>query len=383
MNTALTTGLSTGVTAEQLREHIDSAQIPALVMLTAHVTGDTSVLRPEWHPHRPSLPLSGLAPEQEAEARALCLQKLTPFLEGQQDWAEYPSDELRPQLVDWLMGEENADARYLSQVAFTSNQGDPRAPQWNLETIAPDSSLSAVVIGAGFSGLLVALRLKQAGVPFTIIEKGTGIGGTWWENTYPDCRTDVRSHIYTYSFRQRNWETHYGRQDKIQEYLHNFAKDNGLIEHMVFGTEVTKAAWDEQAKSWTLQTRDLNGSEDSISSRIVVSAVGQLNRPSIPNLPGLETFTGPKVHSAEWDHDLDFTGKNVAVIGTGASALQFAPAVAKVANKVTIFQRSAPWLRPTPVLRQEVAAGERWLLENLNQYRAFYRYSIFLPRLIE
>lgn len=382
MNTALTTGLSTGVTAEQLREHIDSAQIPALVMLTAHVTGDTSVLRPEWHPHRPSLPLSGLAPEQEAEARALCLQKLTPFLEGQQDWAEYPSDELRPQLVDWLMGEENADARYLSQVAFTSNQGDPRAPQWNLETIAPDSSLSAVVIGAGFSGLLVALRLKQAGVPFTIIEKGTGIGGTWWENTYPDCRTDVRSHIYTYSFRQRNWETHYGRQDKIQEYLHNFAKDNGLIEHMVFGTEVTKAAWDEQAKSWTLQTRDLNGSEDSISSRIVVSAVGQLNRPSIPNLPGLETFTGPKVHSAEWDHDLDFTGKNVAVIGTGASALQFAPAVAKVANKVTIFQRSAPWLRPTPVLRQEVAAGERWLLENLNQYRAFYRYSIFLPRLI-
>lgn len=382
MNTTITSTSAPSITLAELTEHIESAQIPALVMLTAHVTGDTSVLKDEWRPTLPKLPLSGISAEEEAKARALCLELLAPHLANQAEWAEEPNDEMRQALAIWLMGGVNEDALTLSKVAFTSNEGDPRAPKWNLQDVAPDSGLSATVIGTGFSGLLAALRLKQAGVPFTIIEKSMGVGGTWWENTYPDCRTDVRSHIYTYSFRQFNWETHYGRQDRIHNYLHNFAADNGLLEHVVFGTEVTAAKWNEETSTWLLETKDLNGNVGSVTSRTVVSAVGQLNRPSIPNLPGLDSFTGPKVHSAKWDHDLDFTNKKVAVIGTGASALQFAPAVAKVASKVTIFQRSAPWLRDTPVLRQEVASGERWLMDKLNQYRAFYRFSIFLPRLI-
>ena len=270
----------------------------------------------------------------------------------------------------------------MSEVAFIPNNTDPRQPEWKLADIDPDTALDAVVIGAGFSGLLAGLRLKQAGVPFKIIEKSHDVGGTWWENTYPDCRTDVRSHIYTYSFTQHDWETHFGRQDKIHGYLHQFAADNGLLEHMVFGTEVTATRWNEETNSWTLETKTAQGLGETIESKIVVSAVGQLNRPSIPNLEGIDTFKGPIVHSAQWDHSIDFTGKKVVVIGTGASALQFAPAVAKVAEQVTIFQRSAPWLRSTPVLRQEIEDGERWLLNNLNQYRAYYRFSIFLPRVI-
>ena len=378
-----TTGtLAETLTIEDLRANIDSAQTPALIMLTAHVTSDISVLKDEWRPNLRALPSSGLSPEADAAARELCLGLLEPFLPEQHSWAETLDDSVRIAISNWLMGAVNEDALTLSKVAFTSNTGDPRAPQWTLDDIAPGSGLTATVIGTGFSGLMAALRLKQAGVPFTIIEKSTGVGGTWWENTYPSCRTDVRSHIYTYSFRQHNWETHFGRQDKIHDYLHNFAADNGLLEHVAFGVEVTKAVFNEDTQTWTLETKDLNGNVATHESSIVISAVGQLNRPSIPNLPGLDSFTGPKVHSARWDHDLDFTGKKVAVIGTGASALQFAPEVAKVAAKVTIFQRSAPWLRQTPVLRQDVPAGERWLMDRLNQYRAFYRFSIFLPRLI-
>lgn len=366
---------------EALRAHLTSADLPALIMLTAHVTGDTSVLREEWRP-APLYAPGGATEEEAAIARARCLELLAPHLATQGQWPERPSAQMIKDLSTWLLRSETEDSRALAEISFISNEGDPRAPQWSVDEIAPDTGMNAVVIGAGFSGLLAGLRLKQAGVPFKIIDKSNGIGGTWWENTYPDCRTDVPSHIYTYSFRQHDWETHFGRQHKIQEYLHDFAADNGLLEHMVYGTEVTATVWDEETDTWTLHTRTTDGAEGTTEARVIVSAVGQLNRPSIPEIEGRELFNGPAVHSAEWDHDVDFTNKRVVVIGTGASALQIAPAISKVAEHVTIVQRSAPWLMPMPILRQEIDAGARWLMNNLNQYRAFYRYSLFLPRVI-
>ena len=374
--------LDRALTEDALRAQIDSALTPALLMLTAHVTGDAGVLRTEWKPNRATLPASGLAPETDAEIRAFCLKRLAPYLSSQRDWAASPDDSVRESMCTWLMDVDIEDAQALAAVAFTPDGCDPRGPEWNLDEIAPDSGLSAVVIGAGFSGLLAGLRLKQAGVPFTILEKSTNVGGTWYENSYPDCRTDVRSHIYTYSFVPHDWVTHFGRQQAIHEYLYNFAAKNGLLEHISFGTEVTATRWDESTNTWTIDTRTSDGVVGSAEAQIVVSAVGQLNRPMIPAVDGLETFTGPVMHSAEWDHSIDFAGKRVVVIGTGASALQFAPKIAKEAEHVTIFQRSAPWLRSTPVLRQEIDPGERWLLTNLKHYRAYYRFSIFLPRLI-
>lgn len=376
------------VSAQDLSLHLEHAQVPALVMLTVHITGDTSLLRDKWRPVLAGLPFSGLDEATEAAARQACYDALVPHLDDQQNWPLEPSAELREQMVNWLMGERAdeaqaiADAQAMSEVAFAANGHDPRAQQWNLQSINPDSTISAVVIGTGFSGLLAALRFKQAGVPFRILEKNRDVGGTWWENQYPNCRTDVPSHIYTYSFVQEDWETHFGLQEKIHNYLHNFAKDFGLWEHIEFGTEVTHAAWSDEDNTWTVTTKTADGDEQTIDTTLLVSAVGQLNRPSIPNIPGLDTFNGPVIHSAQWDHEIDFTGKKVVVVGTGASALQFAPAVAQVAEQVTIFQRSAPWLRPSPTLRQPVGDGERWLLNNLYQYRAYYRYSIFLPRLV-
>ncbi len=382
MKNLLETAPADVVTAEELRTHLGSASVPALVMLTVHVTGDTSLLREEWRPVVPGQPDSGRSAEVEDDARRICFEALVPHLNRQQEWDTEPSDELREQITTWLVGGPVEDALALSKVSFVPNNSDPRKPQWTLDEVAPDSALNAVIIGTGFSGLLAGLRFKQAGVPFTILEKNDNVGGTWWENTYPDCRTDVPSHIYTYSFVQSDWPTHFGRQSLIHDYLHRFAVDNGLIDHIEFGHEVTAATWNEDSQTWRVESTTAEGEEKIFDSSVVVSAVGQLNKPSYPNIEGIDSFQGETLHSARWDHDVDFTGKRVAVIGTGASALQFAPPIARVCDEMTIFQRSAPWLKKTPVLRQDIDPGERWLLTHLHQYRAYYRYSIFLPRVV-
>ena len=271
---------TTQVSEEELAAHLESAQVPALIMLTAHVTGDTSVLRDDWRPNLRALPSSGLDAETEAAARARCFELLAPFLPTQNTWDSVPSEELRLAMSTWLMGAPVEDALAMSEVAFIPNNTDPRQPEWKLDEIAPDTALNAVVIGAGFSGLLAGLRLKQAGVPFKIIEKSHDVGGTWWENTYPDCRTDVRSHIYTYSFTQHDWETHFGRQDKIHGYLHQFAADNGLLEHMVYGTEVTATRWNEDTNSWTLETKTAQG----VGETIEATRRGQCRGPAQPPL---------------------------------------------------------------------------------------------------
>lgn len=168
----------------------------------------------------------------------------------------------------------------------------------------------------------------------------------------------------------------------ILDYLKDFAKHYGLNEHIRFGTEVANAKWDDESQHWTVSTADATGRTDTEVFHAVVSAVGQLNRPNIPNIPGIDTFEGSAFHSAQWDHSVDLTGKRVVVIGSGASALQFAPAVAKTADQVTIVQRTPPWLFPTEELRRDIGEGERWLLRHLPMYRAYYRFTIFLPRIV-
>ncbi len=368
-------------TLDEVRSHIEAATTPALLMLVAHVTGDVTVLREEWRPDPALLPHGGLDPAEERRVREFCLARLAGHLESPEPWPTRPNSEVLEAIGAWSLGPGVAQAARLLDAAFVPDGTDPRAPRWTLEDEAPDRTLRAAIIGAGISGLLAGLRMKQAGIPFTIFEKGTNVGGTWWDNTYPDCRTDVHSHIYTYSFFPHDWPSYFSRQHVIHGYLRRFAEEHGLIEHIAFGTEVTDASWHDRTSTWRLSTSG-DGVDSTHEFEVLVSAVGQLNRPLVPEIEGLDGFRGPAFHSAEWDHTVDFAGKRVAVIGTGASALQFVPALAGTAERLTVFQRSAPWLMPTPELREDIADGERWLLRNLPLYRAYYRFSIFLPRAI-
>ncbi|WP_171235699.1 NAD(P)/FAD-dependent oxidoreductase [Ruegeria sp. HKCCA6837] len=201
-----------------------------------------------------------------------------------------------------------------------------------------------LIIGAGFSGLTMALEARKRGLSdIAVLEKADDIGGTWRENTYPGVACDVPSHLYSMATHPNpHWSRAYAGGAEIQAYLKGVAQREGLYDLCHFGQELKAAKWD--GARWQVETMD----GQSWSARFLVSAIGALHHPSIPDLPGADGFPGPCFHSAQWDHDVDLTGKRVAVVGTGASAVQFVPEIAKLARHVTIFQRSAPYVMPRP-----------------------------------
>jgi cation diffusion facilitator CzcD-associated flavoprotein CzcO len=214
-----------------------------------------------------------------------------------------------------------------------------------------------LVIGTGFAGLAMAIRLKQAGVHrFTILERAASLGGTWRDNTYPGAACDVPSHLYSFSFEPNpEWKWMFGQQPEILAYMERCAEKHGLLPHIRFGRGVAKAVFDERASVWTVTTT--NG--ETYRARVVVSGTGPLNRPSFPDIPGRASFAGKAFHSAEWDHSYALEGKRVAVLGTGASAIQIVPAIVDRVGKLAVFQRTPPWIMPKP--DREIREAERAL----------------------
>lgn len=210
----------------------------------------------------------------------------------------------------------------------------------------PQRQPSVVVIGAGFAGLAAAIELRRRGYnDIRIFEKGSDVGGVWRENTYPGAACDVPSPFYSLSYAPNpRWPRRFARQPAILEYIRDVADRYDVRKHVRFDTEVMAASFDETSRTWSVDLSD----GDQVEADVVVSAVGQLSRPSYPDVDGREVFAGPTFHSATWDHEVDLKGKRIAVIGTGASAVQFVPEIQRVASKVTIFQRSAPYLLPRP-----------------------------------
>jgi len=216
------------------------------------------------------------------------------------------------------------------------------------------------VIGAGISGICAAIKLREAGVTdLVILEKADAYGGTWRANIYPGCACDVPSRLYSFSFAQRfDWSRIYSGQPEILEYIENVAHDHGLDEVTRFGIEVTGAAWDDAARRWQIFT-----SNGKLTARFVVAAAGPWNEPKIPDVPGLADFPGEVFHSARWNHDYDLADKRVAVIGSGASAVQFVPQVQPKVASLHLFQRTAHWVLPKP--DYPISRLERWALRSV------------------
>src|SRR3954454_8478777 len=199
------------------------------------------------------------------------------------------------------------------------------------------------IAGSGFAGIGCGIRLKQAGIQdFVILERASDLGGTWRDNTYPGCRCDVPSHLYSFSFEPNpNWSTSFSPQPEIWEYLGRCAEKYGVTPHIRFGHELLEAAWDDESGLWEVET-----SQGTFTSEIFVPAVGPLSEPKLPDVPGIESFEGKIFHSAQWDHDHDLRGERVASVGTGASAIQFVPEIQPQVAKLHVFQRTAPWIVP-------------------------------------
>jgi 4-hydroxyacetophenone monooxygenase len=290
-----------------------------------------------------------------------------------------PSDADVLRIMEHAVGGADMDAYLpLLEEELAHRGADRRAPGWRKEDVAPDVSFQVAIIGAGMSGLLAAHRLQQAGIGFVILEKNPDVGGTWLENGYPGCRVDNPNHNYSYSFAQRHdWPFHFSTQDVLLGYFQDCADVFGLRERVRFETEVLSAEWSDEDARWTVRTRGADGSTDELVVDAVISAVGQLNQPNLPNIPGRDSFAGPAFHSARWDAGVDLTGKRVAVIGTGASAVQLIPEIAPDVDELVVFQRTPPWLAPTPDYHDAVPAGLRWLYGHVPSYSEWNRFCIF------
>ncbi|MFU8896910.1 MAG: flavin-containing monooxygenase, partial [Gammaproteobacteria bacterium] len=231
-----------------------------------------------------------------------------------------------------------------------------------------------LIIGAGFSGLGLGIKLRAAGEEdFIILEAAAGVGGTWWVNRYPGCACDVQSHLYSFSFVPRpDWSRQFAPRAEIQRYLADCVDRHGLAPHLRFNTTVTQARWDEGARHW--RVTDQHG--QLRTADVLVSAIGGLSRPAWPDIPGLEKFAGPVVHSQQWPDELALSGKRVAVIGTGASAIQFVPHLQRAAQQLDVYQRSAQWILPKPdrAIRPATRALYRWF----PPARWLVRLSLFL-----
>ena len=233
------------------------------------------------------------------------------------------------------------------------------------------------VIGSGFAGLATAIALKREGRhDFVVLERAGALGGTWRDNSYPGCACDVPSHLYSFSFAPNpDWTRAFSPQPEIEAYLHRTAEEYGVLPHLRFGAELERAEWDEDAQLWHLTT-----ARGSLDAELLVLGTGGLSDPSIPAIPGLDTFAGTTFHSASWDHGHDLTGERVAVIGTGASAIQFVPEIQPKVGHLTLFQRTPPWVLPRrdraiskaerllykriPVLQKAARSGIYWLRES-------------------
>ncbi|MGZ4505614.1 MAG: flavin-containing monooxygenase [Blastococcus sp.] len=367
---------------EGLRAILQDAELPSLMPALAQVTGDLSLIDPSLRPNMRLTaagvdPQGGIPPEAQARARELAVQALLRYREGgYRVHGDLAPDQIR-QLMEFVTGDGADD--YLPLMAHElAMPVDAGAPQWTVEDVAPGVDWKVVVVGAGMSGLVAAHRLAQAGVDFVVLEKNDDVGGTWYENSYPGCRLDTNNFAYSFSFAQKdNWPHRYSARDAIWHYFRDVADDLDLRRNIRFEQEVVAATFDEAAATWTVRVRPKDGEEYTLTANAVLTAVGQLNRPNFPDIPGIDRFAGPSWHTAQWRHDESLTGKRVAVIGTGASAYQVVPSIVDDVAELHLFQRTPPWMLPAPDYHDELPAGLSWLFRHVPYYHRWYRFFQF------
>lgn len=363
---------------------LEDASIPCLILSMIHMSGDTSLLDGTARPLGVYInEFQGYMEEEDRIAiRAQALAIIKDYRDRGCQLPSAPSEDTIHRMMEFLVAQE-VPRDYLPMMLeeLELDGEDRRSPQWT-EAVpeARKSEFSVTVIGAGVSGVLAAIRLAEAGIPYTVIEKNASVGGTWFENRYPGARVDVANHLYSYSFAPaHHWTEYFSQQPELQAYFEECIDKFKVRENFRFSTEVIGSSWDESRHCWHTRVRNPDGSEETITANAVISAVGQLNRPHIPPVKGLENFTGPSFHSAQWDPDMQVKGKRIAVIGTGASAFQLVPELAREAAELTVFQRTANWMFENPIYHEEVSGGKKWCLQHLPFYARWFRFLIFWP----
>ncbi len=364
---------------EIIRKALKEAHIPSLMAALVHITGDIGLIRGEIRPTNAFFgdAQGGITEAQQEKIRGIAYDALRKFRDGGHQLPGAPSAHVH-EMVNFVIG-TNVESNYeeFLTAELSMDDGDPYGvPELQNVPAAARAKFKVLIVGSGMSGLLAGIRLQEAGIPFEIIERHANVGGTWYQNTYPGCRVDSPNHTYSYSFRPNDWPQFYSKQEVLRQYFDKTADDYGLRKHIRFNSEVKTCVYDDAKALWHV-TVERGGKQETLTANAVISAVGQLNRPKWPDIPGQEKFKGISFHSTEWEHEHDLKGKRVLVIGTGASAFQFAPEVAKEAKEVVIFQRTPPWVSMTPEYHDNVPDGKHWLLNHVPYYAKWYRFAMF------
>jgi len=364
-----------------LKTAIEQAHLPSLIAALVHITGDESLVTGEIKPVYDFFGdgQGGLTPEQMAATKARALAALKKLRDGAAMPAPVSSATVL-KLMNFVSGAEIPE-RYIpflrEELAL---EGEDLKAVHSLEQLPASAKrdFKVLIVGAGMSGLLAAIRMQQAGIAYTVVEKNADVGGTWMVNAYPGCRVDNPNHLYSYSFEpNHDWPYHFSTQPLLWKYFQGVADKYGLRPHIHFKTEVIESAYDEAHAVWKTRVRGADGREETLVSNAVITAVGQLSRPRLPAIEGIERFEGESFHSATWNHSVNLKDKRVAVIGTGASAFQFVPEIAPDVAQMYVFQRNAPWLGPTPNYHDKVEEGKKWLLKHVPFYARWYRFWLW------
>ena len=362
-----------------IREAVDSANSNALRLALYQVTGDPELaaMRLEREPVRSGAQFQRVVAKEFLPALK---KKATAFLLSSPTQVPKPPDRTEARtLIELFSGEtlnENHMRFGIEELAFDEYPRDclwTSKPSWDVL-----ENVNVIIIGAGISGIAAAIQLKRLGLRYKVVERQADIGGTWNLNDYPEARVDTSSFMYQFKFEKNYpWSEYFASQAETKSYLKYIVNKFELIADCEFNTEVTTAEWDENQAVWHVTMRSADGRERQMSPNFIVSASGLFSTPNLPNIPGIEKFGGAMFHTSQWDHNFDFRGTRVALIGTGSSGVQLMPALAREAGKLTVFQRTANWLAETPRYRDRVPPESRLLFEKMPYYWNWYCYSSF------
>ncbi|GJG98640.1 NAD(P)/FAD-dependent oxidoreductase [Cupriavidus pauculus] len=359
----------------QLDAALPTANVPTLLMVLLHLTGDRRWLTDRYQcTHIRGIDdhdSGGLTAEVQQEVRDAARDALLAWKAGQPAALPAPELDALIEMMRRSVGEDVPDSYGPMVGAWLGLDREFRIDQRG-EYLVP-GNFHVVVIGAGVAGLCASIRLAGAGIPHTVIEKNAEVGGTWYENRYPGAGVDTPNHIYSYSFAKTDWTRYFALREEIQAYFVEVSHRFGVRPHIRFETKVDSAVYNEKGMDWTVRVSDADGNPDVLRANVVISAVGLLNVPKMPDIAGLDTFEGPCFHSARWPKGLDVRGKRVAVIGNGASAMQIVPAIAPQVAQVTVFQRSKQWAAPFERFQKPVPEAARFLLREVPYYQPWYR----------
>ena len=364
----------------QLEEITKSANIPTLLMVIYQVTGDSRWLEPPYCPTRTKglgdHDSGGLPEDVQATIRRAAAEAFHQLQEGRRPAIEVPTPEQTISMLGVCVGEP-VDESYgvmFSNEFMDRIEGAERTGGFDGEV---PGDFRVLVVGAGVSGIIAAERLRRMDVPYLLVDRHSAPGGNWLDNRYPGAGVDTPSHLYSFSFAPHDWGYHFELRTQLEEYFHKTFDCVGAGANARFGTEVECAEYDEAAALWWVTLRGPDGAVEVLPFNAVISAVGLLNRPKLPQLDGFDTFHGPSFHSSEWPDDMDVSGKRVAVIGSGASAMQIAPAIAGKVDELLIFQRTPPWIAPFEKFLQPIDDGARYLLGAFPLYRTWYWLKLY------